>query len=204
MSDTAENGRQPERADWRRVGAWGALVLAVVAGLSGGGYWLFQERDPGAGIEVVVPTPAPVVVQVSGAVANPGVYELANGARVQDLIDTAGGAYSDADLESMNLARELRDGERLNVPRSNGAVASGSTGGDAPGSTGGSDNGLVDLNTASRSELESLPNIGEARAELVIAFRNQSGPIQSVDELLEISGIGPVTVDSIRDLVVQP
>ena len=153
------------------------------------------------------PTPsAGAFVHVLGAVARPGVFQLAAGARVVDAIAAAGGLLPEADPGAVNLARPVVDGEQLYVPRlgesppaapvqpsaAPGAGGQGSTGG-----TGGTGTGLVNLNTASQSELETLPRVGPALAGRIIDYRTQHGGFTSVDDLKEVSGIGEATFAAI-------
>ncbi|MGC5616523.1 ComEA family DNA-binding protein [Georgenia sp. Z1491] len=162
-----------------------------------------------------------VVVHVAGAVARPGVVSLAPGSRVGDAVDAVGGARAEADLMSVNLARPLVDGEQVYVPvegeepreppaGAQGAPpgagdSSGATGGDATGGAGpvGAADGAqpIDLNTAGPGELETLPGIGPALAGRIVAHREQVGAFVSVEELQDVSGIGPVLMDQLRDLV---
>jgi len=199
-------GRQPHSARWQIVAAWAVTAVAATSAFAGGGYWLYESRDENSGIEIVIPTPAPVVVQVSGAVMNPGVYELPAGARLQDLLDAAGGPYGNANLDPLNLARLLGDGERVDVPTERAEFTSVGPGSAAPAvDAGGTASNLLDLNTATLAELDALSDlIGPTRAQAIIDYREESGPIERVDDLLEINGIGSRIVDSIRGLVLQP
>ena len=174
-------------------------------GLSAAGLWLAQRPSTTPGrVEVIIPTPAPIVVHVLGAVRNEGAYKLPPGSRIVDAIDAAGGASADADLSRLNLAARAPDGARLHIPLADedpvGAVAVDE---DAPSDAWGASDELVDLNTAQLAALMSLPGIGEKRAAAIIAFRETNGPITSADDLLEIDGFGPATVDNIRLFVAQ-
>ena len=200
-----------DRIQVRTLISWALIGLSIVVGLCAAGLWLAQGTSTSPGrVEVIIPTPAPIVVHVLGAVQNEGAYRLPPGSRIADAIDAAGGARTDADLSRLNLAGRAPDGARLHVPL---AVASS----EADSETGttqalpegvqndlGTDTGEpVDLNTAGLSDLMSLPGIGEKRAEQIITFRDTYGPIVSADDLLEIDGFGPATVDSIRSFVAQ-
>jgi competence protein ComEA len=132
-----------------------------------------------------------VMVHVVGAVAQPGVVSVPESSRVQDALALAGGALEDADLRSVNLARTVFDGEQIVVPRL----------GDPLDSSGGT-SGLISLSQADQASLETLPRIGPATAERIIAWREANGPFRSVEDLLAISGIGPATLDGLADLVV--
>ena len=132
-----------------------------------------------------------VMVHVVGAVAEPGVVSVSESSRVQDALALAGGALEDADLRSVNLARTVFDGEQIVVPRL----------GDPHDSSGGA-SGLISLSQADQASLETLPRIGPATAERIIAWREARGPFRSVEDLLAISGIGPATLEGLADLVV--
>lgn len=137
-----------------------------------------------------------VLVDVAGWVRRPGVYEFTEGARVIDAIDAAGGARSGALLEALNLAAPLTDGTQILVPREGqeGVAPAPVTGGAVAG-------GLVNVNSAIATELEELPGIGEVIAQRIIDYRTENGPFATVDELLDVSGIGDAILESIRELV---
>jgi competence protein ComEA len=137
-----------------------------------------------------------VLVDVAGWVRRPGVYEFTEGARVIDAIDAAGGARSGAVLEALNLAAPLTDGTQILVPREGqeGVAPAPVTGGAVAG-------GLVNVNSAIATELEELPGIGEVIAQRIIDYRTENGPFATVDELVDVSGIGDAILESIRELV---
>ena len=170
---------------------------------------LWVTRDSARpGIEVHIPTPAPITFQVSGEVVRPGVYSLDGDPRIDDAIDAAGGLTSDADDGRINLALHVRDGAKVVIPAmgSTGETASPDPDGPSRGGIvlgGNATSGLIDLNTASKDQLVALPGIGDVRADSIIEWRTNN-PISSVNDLLAISGIGPATVNSIRDHVTQP
>jgi competence protein ComEA len=149
-----------------------------------------------------------VVVHVVGAVAAPGVQRLPAGARVVDAVDAAGGAAAGADLGRLNLAAVLADGQQVYVlrvgesPPTVGSAGTGPTGGD-PGAAGAGSGGgagaLVDINTATAAELEELPGVGPTTAEAIIAHREQNGPFVSVDDLLDVRGIGDAKLEQLRE-----
>lgn len=148
------------------------------------------------------------VVHVAGAVAAPGIVELPAGARVAQAIEAAGGATGDAELAAVNLARPVTDGEQVYVPRV-GEAAPGTAAGLVTGGTAGADGApagegdaeVVDLNTADQARLETLPGVGPAIAQRILDWRAEHGGFHSVDELLEVSGIGPATLERLRERV---
>lgn len=204
------NPAYPDRMHVRVLASWALIGLSIAVGLSAAGLWLAQRQSPSAGrVEVIIPTPAPIVVHVLGAVQSEGVYSLPPGSRIADAIDAAGGPGPNADLSRLNLAARAPDGARLHVPHDNArehdTPVTGPTE-DRPETT--SDSApapgeFVDLNTAGLSGLMALPGIGEKRAAAIVQFREINGLIESVDDLLEIDGIGQGTIDNIRPFVVQ-
>ena len=124
----------------------------------------------------------------------PGVYEFAAGDRVIDAVNRAGGARNGADLTSLNLAAPLADGTQIVVPRAgrDGPGSSTSDTGTAGGAT------LININTASETDLEALPGVGPVTAAAIIDYRTQNGPFSTVDDLIDVSGIGPSTLEQIR------
>lgn len=183
------------------------LVALLAVTLGGAGLWYVRSLPrpvevaaaPSGG--TVSPpasaSPSPevvVLVDVAGWVRRPGVYEFSEGARVIDAIDAAGGARSGAVLEALNLAAPLADGTQILVPREGQE-------GVAPAPVTGGAGGLVNVNSAIATELEELPGIGEVIAQRIIDYRTENGPFATVDELLDVSGIGDAILESIRELV---
>ena len=145
-----------------------------------------------------------VTVHVAGAVAKPGVYDLSAGARVIDAIEAAGGGVPDADLNRLNLAAKVADGQRVLVQRVGEAPAAGpvSAGGGSGAAGGAADpSGLVNLNSATQAELEALPGIGPSLAQAVIAERERRGGFRSVNELRDVRGIGEKRFADLKDKV---
>ena len=158
------------------------------------------------------------MLYVVGAVEHAGVVRVAADARVTDALTAAGGAAADADLSRLNLARPVVDGERLYVPRigeaevpaelppGGGAGAGAGVGGSGSGAAGagggaGAAAQVVDLNTADATALETLPGIGPALAERILAWRDEHGGFRSVEDLLEVSGIGEGRFAELQDRV---
>jgi competence protein ComEA len=132
-----------------------------------------------------------VVVDVTGAVVRPGVYRMPAGSRVNDAVQRAGGASGRAQLEAVNLAARLADGQQVVVPErgpgGSGAVAGASA-----------EEGPISLGTATVEQLDTIDGIGPVTAADIIEFRDQHGGLASVDQLDQVSGIGPATMESLR------
>lgn len=132
-----------------------------------------------------------VVVDVTGAVRRPGVYRMPVGSRVDDAVTRAGGAAPGAQLEAINLAARLADGQQVVVP---GRVPGGGVGVVTEGAE-----GPISLGTATAEQLEEIEGIGPVTAGDIIIFRDEHGGLSSVDQLDQVPGIGPATMDSLRD-----
>jgi competence protein ComEA len=183
------------------------LVALLAVTLGGAGLWYVRSLPrpvevaavPSGGTASAPASASPspevvVLVDVAGWVRRPGVYEFSEGARVIDAIDAAGGARSGAVLEALNLAAPLTDGTQILVPREGQEGA-------APAPVTGGAGGLVNVNSAIATELEELPGIGEVIAQRIIDYRTENGPFATVDELVDVSGIGDAILESIRELV---
>jgi competence protein ComEA len=144
-----------------------------------------------------------VVVDVDGAVRRPGVVELPGGSRVVDAIDAAGGLRRGADTGALNLAQVLLDGEQVVVPRAGAVGTTDPAGGASPVPAPGSQatSPLVSINTATEAELETLPGIGPVLAAAIVEWRTQNGGFTSVEQLQDVSGIGPTTYAELAPLV---
>jgi len=146
-----------------------------------------------------------IYVQVAGAVRRPGVYRLSPDARVFQAVTEAGGFTDEADQQGLTLAARLTDGCRVYVPRVGETVAeplapaSQEVGGGDSGN--GGDAGVVSLNAATLEQLDSLPGIGPTIAQDIITYREANGPFTSIDQLAEVSGIGPAKLERIRPLI---
>jgi competence protein ComEA len=141
-----------------------------------------------------------VVVDVVGAVRQPGLYRLPQGSRIADAVAQAGGATGKAQLAQVNLAAPLADGEQVVVPKRGAVGAVAPSGAGAGAGTGPA--APVQLSTATLEQLETLPGIGPVMAQKILDFRTKHGAFSSVDELDAVSGIGPKRLDQLRDLVV--
>ncbi|WP_025028831.1 helix-hairpin-helix domain-containing protein [Caldalkalibacillus mannanilyticus] len=159
--------------------------------------------------QVVVSTPLEedheerIMVDIKGEVKKPGVYELLAGDRVIDALEKAGGTTEAGTTEYLNLAQKLSDGMVVYVPTqeelAEGKVPLGSNGSNLNPSS--STSGKISLNQGTAKELESLPGIGPSKAQAIIQYREQNGPFKKVEDLLNISGIGPKVFERVKDLV---
>jgi competence protein ComEA len=180
-----------------------ALAAAPASGLVAASPTVEPVGDaPGAGPSGGPSTgaaPGTVTVDVAGKVRHPGIAVLDAGARVVDALEAAGGARPGVDLTGLNLARVLVDGEQVVVggPAPSGAAASASP---PPGAPSGPST-MVNLNTATESELDTLPEVGPVTAASILQWRDQHGGFTSVDELLEVDGIGEVTLGKLAPYV---
>jgi competence protein ComEA len=189
-----------------RVGLGAALVLALLGVACA---VVLTAMTPHGSSSVVVPSPAAsdgpeggapdaaggsvIYVHILGQVQHPGLYALREGDRAVDIVAAAGGFTDAADPAGLNLARFLSDGEQVVVPAVGEmpAVASGGVAAD----------GTVNLNTADAAALDSLPRIGPALAQRILDWREQNGRFSSVEDLLDVPGIGQATLEGLRDLV---
>lgn len=182
------------------------ILIGILIGLLlAGGIWISAREPEGQSITLrPAPTPQDLVVHVAGAVVRPGVYRLPENSRVQDAINAAGGFLAEADKNSFNLAALLEDGERLDVPYTEGFTPVPDTFTIIPNATPDlsiANEDLINVNTASLSELDTLPGIGPTTAQKIIDYRNANGPFGAIDDIQNVSGIGPATYDKIKDLI---
>ena len=176
----------------------GAAVVVVIVAL--GCAVLFSAIAPRGSSTTVEPSAAAVsaapvsgiFVHILGAVNEPGLYELREGDRAVDAVAAAGGFTKDADQTGLNLARFVTDGEQIIVP----------VVGEVPAAAPGTDSsGKVNLNTADEATLETLPRIGPALAQRIIAWRDENGRFTAIDDLKSVTGIGDKTFEGLADLV---
>lgn len=153
--------------------------------------------------------PAPLRVHVGGAVAAPGVYDLAEGARVLDAVEAAGGFAEGAARDALNLARAVSDGEQVVVPseadiaaqEAVSAGAGGAAAGAGASAAAGGAGGKVNINTASAAQLDTLPGVGASTAEKIVADREANGPFKTVEDLKRVSGIGDKKFAALVDAI---
>ncbi|WP_157432514.1 ComEA family DNA-binding protein [Aeromicrobium sp. Root472D3] len=215
---------EPEAPQRRRLEVPHARALAVVAVAASVllVWWLLAGRprtsepvaplafgssaapaSTGAGAPPPTSGPAELIVDVVGRVRRPGIVTLPKGSRVYEAIEAAGGLKGRVDTTTLNMARELTDGEQVLVgldPVDAAApAAGGATGGVGPG---GGAAAKVNLNTATAEQLDTLPGVGPVTAQSILAWRETNGRFTSVDDLLDVKGIGDATLAELRDLVV--
>lgn len=182
------------------------IVIGILVGLFlAGALWITTSAPKGESVELrSAPTPEPLRVHVAGAVVRPGVYDLDEDSRVEDAVDAAGGFVAEADKNALNLAAHLEDGERLDIPYVAGFIPEETSGfvvitEGTPSSLAGEE--LVDINTASVEELDKLPGIGLTIAQRIIDYRTENGPFSSIEDILNVPGIGSATFDEIQNLI---
>ncbi|MFH1749733.1 MAG: ComEA family DNA-binding protein [bacterium] len=187
------------------------LVLIMV----GSGIFLFTKSNKNSKLEVKEPEKQEVLekiqVDIEGAVVTPGVYELAEGSILEDLIQIAGGFTKTVDTnlvaQTVNRAQKLKDGDKFYIPIlgdeiSTQAARGGVTLDNNYGSVQGTQTGKININIASQTELESLPGIGEVKASAIITYRESHGGFKSIEEVKNVKGIGDATFDNIKDLII--
>lgn len=178
--------------------AGGALVIASVGGV--------DREEPAP--EPVLFEPPPVTttterrltVHAAGAVQAPGLYRVPGGARVADVIEAAGGVDGSVDIDRVNLAAAVADGERVYIPRI-GEMTPTVAGAPDRAEGGGSEQTPLDLNLATQQQLEDLPGIGPSTAASILRARSEAGRFTSIEDLLDVRGIGEAKLGEIRDLV---
>jgi competence protein ComEA len=177
-----------------------AVLLILVVRQHGGGGATARVVAP---VRVAAPRPAAaklLVIDVAGEVRRPGLYRLRSGSRIDDAITAAGGPTSKAELDTVNLAAPIADGEQVVVP---GRGAAGEAAAAAsPSGAGSSPTAPLDLNTATLEQLESLPGIGPVTAQKILDYRQTHGAFHSVTELQGVPGIGPAHMAQLKGLVI--
>ncbi len=183
---------------------WQNVLLGLFFGLLAGALiFLLNTRPRGQAISLPAqPTAAPLVVHLSGAVVQEGLYELPPGSRLDDALRAAGGLLDGADVEKINRAARLADGQKVNIPsrvaESPDAASPQRSAAEiqvTPGET------QINLNTATLEELDALPGIGESKAADIIAYREKMGPFQAIEDIMNVPGIGPKIFENIRDQI---
>ncbi len=147
------------------------------------------------------PTTALILVDISGAIQNPGVYPLLPGSRLQDAVNAAGGLMDTADREIINLARLVHDGDKIFIPDINEEMVHSSEDIGEEEKASPTNCEKININTASINELLQLPGIGEVRAKQIIDYREMHGKFTAINEITNIPGIGEDTFTQIKDLI---
>lgn len=183
------------------------VMLVLFIGTLAGTIFLLRRPDVPPTVTMITATPRPtatsasIIVDVRGAVNQPGVYTLPVGSRVQDALARAGDVTSDADTRTLNLARRLNDGEQLYVPRQGEAT---------PIPTALAARGVltatrmpskININTATVAELDTLPGIGPALAQRIVDYRTQNGDFKTIEDIKKVRGIGDALFNQIKDLI---
>lgn len=202
-----------DKINFKSVAAWLLAISAFVLALTGA-YFLGASNASVTEVEILIPTPAPAVVQITGEVRAPGVYELNRDDHVFTAIEAAGGVTDRADIERLNLAAIITDGSLIHVPSLPSEVKTDPL--DSVASDGITESNPtlpstqntspltepINLNSATVDQLKSLPGIGETRANQIIALRTAVGQFSTLEQLLDIHGIGEKTLEAIRPMVV--
>lgn len=172
---------------WDRRSVRAVIVVIAVLSVVVTWWWLRSPADVETVdvpiVEASTPIVTEVVVHVAGRVDQPGLIRLPSGSRVADAIDAAGGALKPRDLDSVNLARVLIDGEQIQV-----------------GAVGGSTDTGININSASAADLEALPGIGPVLAARIVEWRTANGPFASIDDLGQVGGIGSSVIEELRSM----
>jgi competence protein ComEA len=181
-----------------------SLNLAVLIGV----IYLLRLPEPRV---ITITTPAPransqgaqIQVQVAGAITQPGVYTLTLGSRVSDALDAAGGARPDANLDEINLALRLNDGDAIEVPTRAAAVELSMPVTPTPSGVSGAMTPRlkIDINTATVEQLDTLPRIGPALAQRIVDYRTQQGPFKKIEDIKNVKGIGDAVFEDLKDLI---
>ena len=192
----------------------GYAILGLVFAVFVGGYVLWERWPQPEPLTIVAPTPtatvapsptpAPLRVHVTGAVQQPGVYILPPDSRLIDAVEAAGGLAANADSARINLAGFVYDGQQVFVPYALTPAPPSPTALPTPSVVGQpsvAGGGPININTASAAELDTLPGIGPAYAERIIAYREEHGPFADPIEIMEVKGIGPATYEEIKNRI---
>jgi competence protein ComEA len=186
-----------------------AAVVVVVLGMrfmqgqarggSGAAAGGAQVARAPASVKIERPASTGALVHVAGAVRHPGVYRLHDGDRVKDAVERAGGARRGADVNAINLAAKVADGQQVVVPRRGGAAPA--AGGAGEGVAGAAAQPPVSLNSATAEQLDTLDGVGPATAQKILDWRREHGGFRSIDDLGEVPGIGPKRMAALRGKV---
>jgi competence protein ComEA len=181
---------------------WQLVLFGIFLGLAAAAVILLIAAPPQSNPIILEPvsTQKPLSAYITGAVKQPGVYSLAPGSRLQDLLNQAGGATADADLQAVNLAMPLKDGERYYFPAM-GQTFNPTTESQSAKIAIYSSANPLNINLASLDELQQLPGIGPSRAQDIIDYREKYGPFKKIEDIMNVSGIGPAMFNEFKDSI---
>ena len=187
--------------DTKKIIVISILLIFISFGLGlylGKTYIANKPKEPEIAPQIIETQPQKIKVYVTGEVKHPDVYELDDNSIVKDAIALAGGANENADLISINLAKKLSDGEEVIVPAkgSNSNVSTSNSNGTTTPNI-----GKININTATKEQLMTLPGIGEVKAQAIIDYRTKNGPFKSIHDIVNVSGIGEKTFEKIENLI---
>jgi len=178
-------------------------VIAFVLWMRGAPATIAPPATSGAPFAPTAGSPTPengIVVHVGGAVRRPGIFELNPGDRVADALELAV-ARPNADVDALNLAEPVVDGAKIDVPRRGDTVESAGESSSSSSTTTSEAEAVVNINTADETLLDTIPEVGPATAQAIIEYRTQIGSFTSVEQLIEVTGIGPATLEAMRPFV---
>ncbi|MEN3283610.1 MAG: competence protein ComEA [Solirubrobacteraceae bacterium] len=188
-----------------------AAVVVVVLGMrfmqgqarggSGAAAAGAQAASAPTSVKIERPASTAALVHVAGAVRHPGVYRLHDGDRVKDAVERAGGARAGADVNAINLAAKVADGQQVVVPRRSAAAPAAGDASEGDGATGAAAQPPVSLNSATAAQLDTLDGVGPATAQKILDWRREHGSFRSIDDLGEVPGIGPKRLAALRQKV---
>lgn len=184
-----------------------ALAVTAVIAVAISAFYIFKPNQAEATDETpVIMKPAMLIIDVTGEVVHPGVYELAANARVIDAVKAAGGVTKKADLSLINLARLIKDGEQIYIESkaesTNSSYGSSYRGGNSSSAKGKLNSPrIININRATAKELEALPGIGPVLATRIVQFRSANGSFLSIDDLSKVPGIGSSKLAKFRELI---
>lgn len=189
-------------------------VLVTISSLSTMGILTWQDYQRPADMHFIpagptvtpqpTATPQPINVFINGAVTFPGIYELSHDARTQDLIQAASGFSAEAYVDIVNLAQPLSDGMHIHIPAISDEqteVPLISTPPSATKSDREAANNLIDLNRATKAELETLPGVGPSTAQKILDYREDNGPFNEIKDVMDVSGIGPAKFEKMAEFI---
>ena len=183
------------------------LLLFLILVGAGGAMYGYSTQDDAIPLDAAEQIPAAVssasvTVYVTGAVNHPGIVEVPEEARVADAVNACGGALPTADMEGVNMAQKLKDGQQVRIPEKTEMTAPPRTAAAVTGQTDKTgEGGRININTADEKALDSLPGIGPAMAKRIIEYRNTEGMFQSPEDLKKIKGIGDAKYEKLKDRI---